>query len=53
MGRRIGKAERLADTLEDKADTARFFSLAVVGWTFSLAIRGILSVFGIREDDDA
>lgn len=53
MGRRIGKskAEDLAQTLEDKADTARWFPLAIAGWALSISIRGALSVFGMRKGD--
>lgn len=38
MGRRIG---RVAQTLEDKADTSRYLPLSVLGWTLSFILREI------------
>jgi hypothetical protein len=53
VGRRNWKAkfERLAQTLEDKADTARWFPWSVTGWTISILIRVFTrACYGPAED---
>ena len=47
VGRRIGK---VAQTLEDKADTARYLPVAIVAWTLSFVLREVEhKLYGTNE----